>query len=248
VLNFRTALLLTLLPAVAGSQILAPRQPKWTDKWNFGIGGHGGIPVGDFRDHENGGAGLDLFLGFQPFRREPLSIRGNIQFMEYGSLKAQGQQQVCDTFGCYIENVEYDARNHTMFLFQGGPEIMATDGKWRPYAFALAGVTVFNSTETIAADQASGQTESNSFFSSSNFSTSYGGGIRRVGTRWGRETGFEISARYTRNADAEYLTEKNITRQPDGTWVAVPQRGQANLIGIEIGFWLGPYINWNERR
>ena len=243
----RIALLAALLPSLASAQILAPRQPKWTDKWNFGVGVHGGIPVGDFRDHENGGAGLDLFLGFQPFRREPLSIRGNIQFMEYGALKAQGQQQVCDTFGCYIETVEYDARNHQMYLFQMGPVIMAVDGKWRPYAFALAGVTLFNSSETLT-DQGTGQLESSSFFTSNNFSTSYGGGIRRVGTRWGRETGFEISARYTRNADAEYLTERNIVRQPDGTWIATPQRGFANLIGIEIGFWLGPYINWNERR
>lgn len=246
----RIALLTGLLGSQLGAQILAPRQPKWTDKWNFGIGGHGGIPVGEFRDHENGGAGLDLFLGFQPFRREPFSIRGNIQFMEYGALKARAFQRVCcDSFGNeYTDEVEYDARNHSMYLFQAGPEIMAVDGKWRPYAFALAGVTLFNSTETLAANDPSGQVESRSFFSSSNFSTSYGGGIRRVGTRWGRETGFEISARYTRNADAEYLTEKNIVRQPSGDWVATPQRGQANLIGIEIGFWLGPYINWNERR
>ena len=244
----RLLLLAVFLPAVVGAQILAPRQPKWTDKWNFGIGLHGGIPVGEFKEHEDGGAGLDLFLGFQPFRRQPLSIRGNIQFMEYGSLKATGYQDVCDTFGCYTEQVEYDARNHTMFLFQGGPEIMAVDGKWRPYVFALAGVTVFNSTETIAPTTPTGTTESQSFFTSSNFSTSYGGGIRRVGTKWGRETGFEISARFTRNENAEYLTERNIVRQPDGTWVATPQRGFANLIGVEIGFWLGPYINWNERR
>lgn len=245
--TLRTALLASLLGSQLGAQILAPRQPQWTDKWNFGIGLHGGFPTGEFRKHEDGGAGLDLFLGFQPFRRQPLSIRGNVQFMEYGSLKAQGEQVVCDP-GCYTERVEYDARNHQMYLFQVGPEFMAVDGKWRPFAFALAGATVFNSNETIGTDQSSGQLESSSFFTSSNFSTSYGGGIRRVGTRWGRETGFEISARFTRNENAEYLTEKNIVRQPDGTWVATPQRGFANLIGIEIGFWLGPYINWNERR
>ena len=244
----RLLLLAALLPSMASAQILAPRQPKWTDKWNFGIGGHGGIPVGEFREHEDGGAGLDLFLGFQPFRREPLSIRGNMQFMQYGSLPATGLQDVCDSFGCYTEEVRYNARTHQMYLFQGGPEIMATDGKWRPYAFALAGVTVFNSSETIAADQSSGQPETHSFFTSSNFSTSYGGGIRRVGTRWGRETGFEISARYTRNAKAEYLTEKDIALQPDGSSIATPQRGFANLVGISIGFWVGPYINWNERR
>ncbi len=245
----RLLLLACFWPSLASAQILAPRQPKWTDKWNFGIGGHGGIPVGEFRKHENGGAGLDLFLGFQPFRREPLSIRGNIQFMQYGSLPAIGYQDVCETgVGCYTEQVEYNARTHQMYLFHGGPEIMAVDGKWRPYAFALAGMTVFNSNETIAADQSTGEPQSRSFFTSSNFSTSYGGGIRRVGTRWGRETGFEISARFTRNEKAEYLTERDIVLQPDGTSIATPQRGFANLIGISIGFWLGPYINWNDRR
>lgn len=244
----RLLLIACLWPALASAQILAPRQPKWTDKWNFGVGGHGGIPVGEFRKHENGGAGLDLFFGFQPFRRQPLSLRSNIQFMQYGALPATGRQNVCDQFGCYTQNVRYNARTHQMYLFQGGPEIMAVDGKWRPYAFALAGLTVFNSTETLAANNPNGQVQSRSLFSSSNSSTSYGGGIRRVTTRWGRETGFEISARYTRNADAEYLTEKNIVRQPDGTSIATPQRGFANLIGIAIGFWLGPYINWNERR
>src|SRR5690242_14577412 len=144
-LPLRLALLTALFGSQLGAQILAPRQPKWTDKWNFGIGGHGGIPVGEFREHEHGGAGLDLFRGLQPFRRETASSRGNIQFMEYGALKARGYQDVCDTFGCYTEEVEYDARNHSMFLFQAGPEIMAVDGKWRPYAFALAGATVFHS-------------------------------------------------------------------------------------------------------
>lgn len=193
---------------------------------------------------------MDIFLGFQPFRREPLSFRGNVQFMKYGSLKARGFQDVCDGFGnCQTEEVEYDARAHNMYLFQAGPEIMAVDGKLRPYAFALAGATVFNSTETLAPSSPSGQGPvTESFFTSSNFSTSYGGGLRYVGTRWGRESGFEISGRFTRNMKATYLTEKGITRQPDGTWVAVPHNGAAHVIGIEIGFWLGPYINWNERR
>jgi hypothetical protein len=246
----RVSLLLAVvaLSSPVGAQILAPREPKWTDKWNFGIGGHGGIPVGEFRKHENGGAGLDVFAGFQPFRREPLSIRANVQFMEYGALKEEGLRDVCDAFECWTERVEFDARNHQMYLFQIGPEIMAVDGKWRPYAFALAGATVFNSNEAVGVDSQTGEIRTESFFSSSNFSTSYGGGIRRVATRWGRETGFEISARFTRNEKAEYLTERNITRQPDGSWIAVPQRGHANLIGIEIGFWVGPYINWNERR
>ena len=63
--------------------------------------------------------------------------------------------------------------------------------------------------------------------------------------------GYEFSSgniSFYSNENAEYLTERNIVRQPDGTWVATPQRGFANLIRVEIGFWFGPYINWNERR
>lgn len=243
-------LLLAGLSAPLGAQVLQPRQPSWTDKWNFGIGLFGGLPMGDFKDHEDGGGGLDLTLGFQPFRRQPMSIRGTMTFMDYGGLRQHGQQQVCDQFGtCWFEDVEFDARNHTMMTFQGGIEFMATDGKWRPFTYALAGTTVFNSTAAITATGPTGpDQDTESFFTSSNFSQSYGVGLRRVGTRWGRETGFELTTRFTRNVGATFITEDGIEQQSDGTWVATPRSGAANVLGIHIGFWIGPYITIGERR
>src|SRR5688572_10216457 len=151
------------------AQVLQPREPSWTDKWNFGIGLFGGFAVGDFREADKGGGGVDVMLGFQPFRREPLSIRGNVVFLDYGGLRQRGYQEVCDQFGsCFLEEVEFDARNHTAMFFQIGPEFMVTDGKWRPFGFALLGTTVFNSTMVLPESQT---TEGDAIFTSNNFST-----------------------------------------------------------------------------
>jgi hypothetical protein len=240
------ALILGLWAGPLAAQVLQPREPSWTDKWNFGIGLFGGFAVGDFREADKGGGGVDVMLGFQPFRREPLSIRGNVVFLDYGGLRQRGYQEVCDQFGsCFLEEVEFDARNHTAMFFQIGPEFMVTDGKWRPFGFALLGTTVFNSTMVLPESQT---TEGDAIFTSNNFSTAYGVGLRRVGTRWGRETGFELSGRFTRNGKASYLTEGGITQNSDGSFTITPREGAANIVGIHIGFWVGPYINWNERR
>ena len=245
----RTALrvlILGLWAAPLAAQVLAPREPKWTDKWNFGIGGFGGIPVGEFRQADDGGGGIDIMLGFQPFRRQPLSIRGNVVFLDYGGLRQRGYQEVCDQFGsCFLEEVEFDARNHTAFFLQAGPEFMFTDGKWRPFGFALVGRTFFSSTMVLPE---SNTLDGDVVFSSNNFSTAYGLGIRRVTSRWGRETGFELSSRFTRNGKARYLTEGDITQNSDGSFSITPREGAANLVGIHLGFWVGPFINWNERR
>lgn len=239
------ALILGLWAGPLAAQVIQPRQPSWTDKWNFGIGGFGGIPVGDFRKADNGGGGIDVMLGFQPFRREPLSIRANAVFLDYGGLRQAGYQEFCDEFGsCFLEEVEFDARNHTAMFLQIGPEFMVTDGKWRPFGFALVGTTVFNSTMVFPE---SGTTEGEAIFTSSNLSTAYGLGLRRVGTRWGREIGFELSSRFTRNGKARYLTEGGITQNSDGSFTITPREGAANIVGIHLGLWVGPYINWNER-
>ena len=31
------------------------------------------------------------------------------------------------------------------------------------------------------------------------------------------------------------------------TWDITPNTGAANVAGIHVGIWVGPYINWNER-
>lgn len=244
----RSLLAVVLLAANAAAQVIQPREPRTLDQWLFSLSAFGAIPLGEFKQYEDGGGGGDVMLGFQPWRRQPLVIRAQGGGMLYGALGAYGYQQVCDDTGyCWTERVRYNARNHTMWFVQGGPELMATDGTWRPFAYALAGWTFFRSWANYKPDTPYGTEWSQSLFHSRNFSTSYGAGLRRVTTKHGREGGFEISARVTRNAKASYLTEAGLDRNPDGSYVISPRYGAANVLFLQVGWWVGPYINWNER-
>ena len=242
--------LLLAFAATADAQILETKQPKKSDLVTFSFSLFGGVPMGEFRNHENGGGGADLVLGIQPFRREPLIIRTQFAGLLYDGASAWGYQDVCDEFGsCWTESVEYKARNHSMLMLHAGPELMATDGTWRPFGYALVGWTFFNSWVNLKPETPSGpDPETNSLFSSRNVSSIYGVGVRRVTTRWGREGGFELSTRFVRNANARYLTEQGVYRNSDGTYDVSPRTGAANVLGFHVGFWIGPHINWNERR
>jgi hypothetical protein len=242
-----SALLSCFLAANSSAQVISAREPKLLDQWVFGGSLFAGIPVGEFRKAEVGGGGGELMFGFQPFRRQPLLVRGQVGSLLYGTASAYGYQDVCDAISCWTEQVRYNARNHTMTFLQAGPEIMATDGTWRPFGYALAGYTFFNSWANLKPTTPTGTTSSQSLFTSHNFSTSYGAGVRRVGTSFGRESGWELAFDVTRNAKARYLTEAGLVRRSDGTWDITPRSGAANVLGIHIGFWVGPYINWNER-
>jgi hypothetical protein len=237
-----------LLAHAAHAQVLNARAPKLRDQFLFGLSFFGGIPVGEFKNHEDGGGGGELMLGFQPYRRQPLALRASIGSLVYGTASAYGYQDVCDATSCWTEQVRYTARNHTMTFLQAGPEFMATDGTWRPFGYALAGYTFFKSWANLQPDSPTGPgPSSQSLFSSHNVSSAYGAGVRRVGTKFGREGGFELAFRFTRNAQATYLTEQGLTRRTDGTWDVTPRTGAANVAGIHLGFWMGPYITWNER-
>jgi hypothetical protein len=240
------ALLTTVATRTVDAQVIQSRDPKLSDQWVFGMSGFGGIPVGEFRKHENGGGGAELAVGFQPIRRAPLVLRGSGGFLLYGRYNRDTSRDVCDAFGnCVNEVVFYDARYHNMSFFQAGPELMATDGAWRPFAFALAGVTFFNSWAQYGDPNRSNT--SRSLLSSHNFSTAYGLGVRKIGKSFGRAGGFELAFRFTRNAKARYLNEESVRPLGNGTYEVSPRTGAANVAGIHLGFWVGPYVHWSER-
>jgi hypothetical protein len=246
----RPLLLALLLALPVQAQVLQLKQPKKSDLITFSFSFFGSVPMGEFRNHENGGGGADMVLGIQPFRREPLVIRTQVAGLLYDGASAWGYQDVCDEFNsCWTETVRYNARNHSMLMLHAGPEIMATDGKWRPFGYALVGWTFFNSWVNLKPESPTGpDPETENLFSSRNVSSIYGAGIRRVGTKIGREGGFELSTRFVRNASARYLTEQGLYRRPDGTYDVTPRTGAANVLAFHVGFWIGPHVNWNERR
>ena len=239
--------LLLALTMTAEAQILQPRQPGWTDQLVFGGTLLGGKPLGEFSEEENGGFGGEFTLGYQLFRRQPLVLRGSIGGMQYHAVKARGYQENCDESGCWLEEVEYNARSHNLWYAYAGPEVMATDGNLRPFAFAMVGRSWFRSQANFKPTSPGGQEFSQTLFSENNFSTSYGGGLRMMLTNSGRPIGIELSARVNRNIDAEYLTERGVVENPDGSITITPRRGAAHVLGIYLGIWVGPNVHWSER-
>jgi hypothetical protein len=247
--TLRIAVLLALLTQTLPAQVVSARPPKLFDQFVFGLSGFAGIPVGEFKQHEDGGGGLEFVTGFQPFRRQPLILRGSAGFLMYGAYNRDRQQRFCDFFGnnCQTETVFYNSRYHNMSFFQAGPEFFATDGTWRPFVYALGGVTFFNSWAHYGANTGSGVTPSRSLLSTHNASSAYGLGVRRVTGLYGREGGWEFALRFTRNAKARYLNDDGVTRNPDGSYSITPRDGAANVLSFHIGYWGGPFVNWNER-
>lgn len=244
----RSIVLLSGLGGAAEAQIFQSPAPEGraSDLWVFGFSGFGGIPVGEFRKHENGGGGLQAVVGFQPFRRQPLVVRAQAGVLIYGRVNRDVEREYCDLLGCFTETTFYDSRDHLMLTYQAGPELMATGGRWRPFAYALAGGTTFRSQARLGQPSFSGAPPSQTLFTATNFSTSYGLGLRMMGETSGRPGAFEISVNLTRNAKARYLTERGVSRRSDGTWVVTPQSGAANVLGIHIGMWVGPNVGWNR--
>jgi hypothetical protein len=246
----RSALIVAFaLASTAEAQVLEARAPRFLDQGVWSAGAFGGLPLGDFAKHEDGGGGFEFMVGVQPWRRQPLVIRTQLATLIYGNIQATGYQDVCDIFGCTRETVQYTARTHTMTSFHIGPEFFAIDGSVRPFAYAMPGVTWFHSSANRPPTSPGGSSPgSSSLFTSRNFSTAYGGGVRFVGTKFGREFGLELGSRVTRNTKANYLTDGGVLFKPDGTVVVIPIQTAANVLSFGVGFWMGPYINWNERR
>jgi hypothetical protein len=243
------ALAAASMSTAAHAQIFELREPRLRDQFIFGFSFFPAIPVGEFRKHEKIGGGLEVTVGFQPFRRQPLVLRSELGGMIYDRFSDNYDGEVCDTFGndCSTEPLFYDSHTHYMSFLQAGPEFMATGGKLRPYGFALAGVTFFNSAARFG-PASSASSNPRSIFASQNLSSSYGIGLRfMTPPNGGREGGWDLAVRVTRNAKARYLTREGVVRNANGTYHVSPRSGAANMLFIHLGVTGGPLVNWNER-
>lgn len=245
-----TAFLALCVAGEAAAQIFAqpqPRTPKLTDLFVAGGGVFGGLPVGEFKQHEDGGFGLQGEIGIQPFRRQPLSLRINTGMLLYSRYNRDIEEEYCDGSGsCQDFTVYYDSRSHEMWFLQAGPEVFATDGFWRPFASATVGWTWFDS------DLSFGYYDDPNVFqslqNSRNVSQIYSIGMRWVKVRHGRENGPELSFRFVRNSKARYLNEDGFRANSDGTFTLTPITGAANVLLIQFGWWMGPHVLPSERR
>ncbi len=238
------ALLMATRAAAGEAQIIKSRPARFTDLLVGGLSGFVGLPVGEFQKNEDGGFGGEVMAGVQPFRGQPLVLRANALMFQYGRYDHDVEEEFCGGVDgeCETETVFYDSRHHNMFALHVGPEVMATHGTWRPFAFAQAGITFFRSTSSYG--NAYADPLHLTLLSSHNMSAGYGIGIRNVSKRFGREQGFELSVRLIRNARATWANDAVLRSRGNGTWDVTPRLGAANVLTIQVGAWGGPYVNW----
>jgi hypothetical protein len=234
---------LLLWIALAGplsAQIIQPPpEPRGRGQWIGGLDGFAAGAIGEFKKNENGGVGAELFGGYQPVRRLPFVLRASTAMIRYGGFDHDVTEEDCDDDGlCSTEVTYYDSRTHDMFLFQVGPELTATGGKWRPYAQASIGYTVFSSQSAIGP---AGREISQGLMSSANRSTVLGIGVRRVKRYLGRESAVDFGVRLIRNPNARWVNEGSLRSRGDGTFDVTPRTGSAHMIAVHVGMWGGSF-------
>jgi hypothetical protein len=219
-----------------------PESPSKGDPFSGSIVGDWAFPVGAFRQHEDGGGGFYADGAYALDRARHLSLRLDGGFLVYGLVNHDMEVPEYDNFGNFLgyQNVSYAVREHQMYSLDIGPEITALTGNIRPYAFATAGMSYFYSSVNVQPPQYAGdQGIDRTVSSAGNFAWSTGVGLR-IGGHEPRSGAFDIGIRFRRNERAHYANDSALSTLSDGTVVATPFYGSANVLQLYAGFWIGP--------
>jgi hypothetical protein len=258
---YRFVALFTLVACAAGSeQLLAQKTPnrppidlnppeevpvtpaRWSDGLSGALIGEWGFPVGAFHENEDGGGGVAAHVAYAIERTRVLSLRTNFGWVQYGNVSRTRRVPVYDEFGTPVDyqDEKYSLRNHSMLSLDAGPELTRVTGKWRPYGFATAGFSVFQSRQNLRAPVYAGDPgDDRTFFSHANFAWTTGLGLR-VGSVDPRGGAFDFGVSFRRNQSARYANERALTTNPDGSFSFSTFSGSANLIAVHVGVWIGP--------
>jgi len=219
-----------------------PEPPSKGDPFSGSIVGDWAFPIGAFRQHEDGGGGFYVDGAYALDRARHLALRVDGGFLLYGYVSHDLDVPEYDDIGNFLgyQNVSYAVRQHQMYSLDIGPEITALSGNVRPYAFATAGVSYFYSSVNLRPPQYAGdQGIDRTVLSSGNLAWSTGVGVR-IGGENPRSGSFDVGIRFRRNSRAHYVNDSSLSTLSDGTVVATPYYGSANMLQVYAGFWVGP--------
>lgn len=201
--------------------------------------GHVGIsfiaanPIGDLGFFFDEGFGVQLEGGMPISEGGWLRLRTDLGFLVYGLER----QRSCYSgpFGC---RVGLDLTTTNSIFFGGiGPELTIPVGPIQPYANGTMGFSYFATTSSL--DDGFDDFGSTTNFSDVVFAWKVGGGLRvRVG-RGHRPVWFDFGVERHDNGVADFLTEGDITDNPDGSIAIFPNRSEANLLTYKFGISIG---------
>lgn len=189
-------------------------------------------PVGEFREHVDGGMRAEWGYVFFSENHPTIGVRAEGSFAIYGAESRRVR------LSPEIPHADVRVRTeNTIFSAGLGPQVYLGSGRARPYVFGTVGFAYFATRTGARADGHERDIASKTNFSDYSLALSGGGGLS-VELRGGRNpVSLNLSASYQRNGLTEYLADgaRNLERRPSGGWTASPIVSDANLIAVKIG-------------
>jgi hypothetical protein len=240
---FGLLIALVLVPAWAAAQaeVAAPPEPppeaqptpaRSPAYVQGGFVGLGGIPLAPFGNVVGAGWGLAMYATDHP-RRQPLGLRFEFSFLEYGSEKIG--VTVGDTGGrVKLDDVGLHVRtSNDLIRFALGPQIAARRGRLRPFVYATGGLSWFSTISKLNYDGAPSEAAIATTTNCSDWTLSWSTGAGMlVHLRGG---GFlELGVRYLANLPVDWLAEGDLGHDRIGARPQ-PRHSEVNLIEIVVG-------------
>jgi len=189
--------------------------------------------VGPFGEHVSEAGGMQLHLRFVPRPGGSLSLRLELGTALYG----EDTDDLCLPLpvGCLVEAGL--VTDHDLGWLVAGPEVALFGG--RVHLFATAGRTRFTSTSYLSGTGTVGMFLATTHHRKTALAVRAGGGTRFPLREGSIPITLGVELLYHRTGMAEYLSEGELTTNPDGSLVIVPHRSRGEMVALQVGVELG---------
>jgi hypothetical protein len=197
-----------------------------------------GQPQRDFANYVNAAFGLSGHLVHALDRDGIVAFRADAGFLVYGQTRNR-QPLGGGALGLIMADV---TTSNNIFFGTVGAQLMAPNGRLRPYANAAIGFSYFSTQSSVEGTGSSQPFANSENFSDGGFTTMWGGGLylplghTDAGTPFALDLGVQSHA----NRDIQYLTKNSITiidsSKPP---VITPVRSPADFLAFRLGVTFG---------
>jgi len=197
-----------------------------------------GDPVGELKTFIDDATGGQMHGAWAFADKGRLRLRGDLGLLIYGS---EGYD-ACHPLSCRL-GVNIETTN-SIFYGGIGPEYAIRVGLLEPYIYATGGFSLFATNTSLRGGDHHNDWDDNSWLNTTNYSDALmawrvGGGMRFRLTGGALPLSIDVGVERHQNGIANFLTEGDITDNPDGTIDIFPNRSEANLLTFRIGFRIG---------
>ena len=209
-------LLLALAPSALRAQKVltpvadAPPPPEYAHPYSFGEAGGSlvlALPTGEFRHYVSVGGGANLFGAIKLVHDGPLSLRADATILIYGS---ETRQVLLGGGPLQLITVDVTTSN-AIFSMNVGPQLAATRGAIRPYAFGGIGFSYFWTSSSVSgSDQSNQPFATSTNFGDGTFAVRAGGGLWIQISHKRVPVWLDLGASYVWSGRASYLRPGSI--------------------------------------